>query len=333
MWAGVRPPGRRPKPAPLCSPPAMALATPHRSIVPPGQRSRRRALLVAARPRQWPKNLLVFAAPGAAGSLRHLGDLGRTAAVCALFIAASAGTYLLNDVLDAESDRRHPVKRLRPIAGGEISARSAVITSAALLVGSLAGASLLAGGQLLAVICTYVAITVAYSVGLKRVAVVELACVSSGFVLRAVAGAAAIHVPVSPWFLIVTSFSALMIVAGKRSAEIDVLGDQRAAHRATLGRYPPAFLRSTRVLAATVTVTSYCLWAFDRASHLAPEDRHGALLWLELSVIPFVLGVLVLELAMERGQGGAPEELALKDRTLQCLGGTWLLLLGIGIYS
>ncbi len=291
------------------------------------------ALLHAMRPRQWVKNLLVFAAPAAAGVIFHLDVFGRCTAAFAVFVAASAATYLVNDVRDADGDRRHPEKRRRPIAAGEVSVRVAAIAAAALLAGSIVGAMLLSGAELTEIVGAYVVISLAYSFGLKQVPVVEMACVASGFVLRAVAGGVAAHVPLSPWFLIVTSFASLFIVGGKRSSEHDVLGDDRAVHRSALGEYPPGFLRTVRTLAASVAVTAYCLWAFDRYNHLSLAERGGHLVWFELSIIPFVLAVLAVELAVERGRGGAPEELALKDRTLQALGVAWIICLLIGIYS
>ena len=187
--------------------------------------------------------------------------------------------------------------------------------------------------MLTGVVGAYVVISLAYSCGLKRMPVIEMACVGSGFVLRAVAGGAATHVPLSPWFLLVTSFGALFVVAGKRSSEHEVLGEGRAVHRAALGEYPAGFLRTTRTLAASVAVTAYCLWAFDRDNHLSLSSRGVHLVWFELSIIPFVLAVLAVELAVERGRGGEPEELALRDRTLQVLGVAWIAFLLIGIYS
>lgn len=291
------------------------------------------SLLHATRPRQWVKNLLVFGAPAAAGVIFHLAVFGRCAAAFAIFVGASAATYLVNDVLDVEADRLHPVKRRRPIATGELSSRVALVAAASLLAASLVGAVVLSGAVLTGVVGAYVVISLAYSCGLKRMPVIEMACVGSGFVLRAVAGGAATHVPLSPWFLLVTSFGALFIVGGKRSSEYEVLGDDRAVHRAALGEYPAGFLRTVRTLAASVAVTAYCLWAFDRYNHLLPHARGGHLVWFELSIIPFVLAVLAVELAVERGRGGAPEELALKDRTLQALGLAWIALLMVGIYS
>jgi decaprenyl-phosphate phosphoribosyltransferase len=285
------------------------------------------------RPRQWVKNLLVFAAPAAAGVIFHLHVFWRCAAAFAIFVAASAATYLVNDIFDADADRLHPTKRLRPIAAGELPPRAAWAAAAVLLVAAVVGSVLLAGAVLTGVVAAYVVISFGYSFGLKKLPVIEMACVGSGFVLRAVAGGAAAHVPLSPWFLLVTSFGALFIVGGKRSSEHEELGEDRADHRAALGGYPAGFLRTVRTLAASVAVTAYCLWAFDRYNHLSLKSRGGHLVWFELSIIPFVLAVLAVELAVERGRGGAPEELALKDRTLQALGVVWVILLLVGIYS
>jgi decaprenyl-phosphate phosphoribosyltransferase len=186
---------------------------------------------------------------------------------------------------------------------------------------------------LAAIVIAYLAISLAYSLRLKRVPLVELACVGSGFTLRAVAGGAAAHVTISPWFLVMTSFGALFVVAGKRTSEQAVLGDEQASHRAALAAYPAGFLRAVRVLAMSVTVTTYCLWAFERAAGLRPADLAEDMIWFELSIIPFVLAILAVELAISRGRGGEPEELALSDHLLQFFGVAWIVLLVCGIYA
>jgi decaprenyl-phosphate phosphoribosyltransferase len=300
---------------------------------PPLRERRPTALLRATRPRQWVKNLLVFAAPGAAGEIFHMAVFWRCVAAFAIFVAASSAAYLVNDILDKDADRLHPTKRSRPIAAGLLPMPLAWASAAVLAAAALVATALVSGATLTLVVGTYVVISLAYSLGLKRVPVIEMACVGSGFVLRAMAGGAAVHVPLSPWFLLVTSFGALFVVGGKRSAEHKTLGEDRADHRAALGEYPASFLRVVRALAASVCVTTYCLWAFDRYNHLDVRARGGHLVWFELSIVPFVLAVLAVELAVERGLGGAPEELALKDRTLQALGLAWVGLLLIGIYS
>jgi decaprenyl-phosphate phosphoribosyltransferase len=293
-------------------------------------RSHQPPLLRATRPRQWIKNLLVYAAPGAAGVVEHPGAFLRATAAFVVFTAVSAAMYLVNDVRDREADRLHPVKSRRPIASGAVTPSAAVTLASVLLVVGFAAAGALTW-RLLVVVVIYAAITMAYSLRLKHVAVIELACVASGFILRAVAGGVAVGVPLSPWFLMVASFGAVFIVAGKRSSERVVMGEDRADHRASLGEYPAAFLRSVRVLGATVAIAAYCLWAFTARSAYELHAHH--LIWFELSVVPFVLAMLIVELAFELGRGGEPEELALKNRWLQGLGLCWVALLLVGIYT
>ncbi len=284
------------------------------------------------RPRQWTKNVLVFAAPTAAGVIAHPAALGRTFGAFGIFIVASASTYLVNDVIDRENDRRHPVKCRRPVASGALAPGSALTMAIVLGAVSLAVA-ILVGAAFAAIVIAYLTISLSYSLGLKRVPVIELACVGSGFTLRAIAGGAAAHVAISPWFLVMTSFGALFIVAGKRSSEQSVLGEDRISHRTVLGVYPVVFLTVLRTLAISVTVTTYYRWVFDRAASLRPADRAEDLILFELSIIPFVLAVLTLEVAFRRGRGGQPEELALSDRMLQVFGVAWVVLLLCGIYG
>ena len=183
----------------------------------------------------------------------------------------------------------------------------ALATGAGLATLALVTAALMFGAALAGIITAYLVVSICYSLVLKRLPLVELACVASGFALRAVAGGAVAHVTISPWFLMVASFGSLLIVAGKRSVELSVMKEQRELHRSALAAYPAAFLRSVRMLAMSVTVTTYCLWAFERAGGLGPAERAEDIVWFELSIIPFVLAVLVVELAIEQGRGGSPK--------------------------
>jgi decaprenyl-phosphate phosphoribosyltransferase len=309
-------------------------ATPPQAIAgPTDRRARDRAshLVRAMRPRQWGKNLLVFLAPAAAGVLSHFGVFLHVLGACGVFCAAAAGTYLVNDAVDAEADRRHPDKRLRPVANGDIPVRAAVVSGAALATVAIAGAWLVAGWSLAVVVGAYVIVSTAYSLRLKREPVVELAAVASCFVLRAVAGGAAAHVPLSNWFLVVTCFGALFIVVGKRSAEHARLGSERGDHRPVLTSYTPSFLRSTLTLAASVALTAYFLWAFE-ATGLA--GRAGSrVVWIQLTVVPVILGTLHVLWLLDAGRGGTPEDLALRDRFLQALGVLWLVFFSIGLYG
>jgi len=286
-------------------------------------------MIRVARPRQWLKNVLVFAAPGAAGVLKHPHTALLALGAFGIFCIAASGTYFLNDTLDAESDRAHPTKRLRPIAAGIVPVPLAVVSALVLLFLAIGLAWWMAGWQLAVVIALYAAIASAYSLRFKHEPVIDLACVSSGFVLRAIAGGVATGVPLSDWFIIVASFGALLVVTGKRSAEQGLHG--HGAHRTVLEEYPPSFLRSVRLLSTAVTVTAYCLWAFERSATAITQHHHP--IWFQLSIIPFVLALLLLELRFERGQGAAPEELALSDRSLQLLGLVWVVLFAVGVYA
>jgi len=288
-------------------------------------------VLRALRPRQWTKNALVFVAPAAAGGFHHQGDVLRSLGALAVFCAAASSTYLLNDSLDVDSDRLHPVKRLRPIASGEVSVPLALGLGALLGLGSIGAAYALAGWRLALVLGLYALISAAYSGYFKTVPVIELAFVASGFVLRALAGGIATHVPISTWFLAVTSFGALFVVVGKRAAEKKVLGESPEAHRAVLGEYSSSFLGSTLTLTAAVTVTAYCLWAFG-SEGLATSLRHDTI-WIQLTVVPVTLGVLHVLRLLDRGEGGAPEDLVLHDHVLQILGLSWVALFAAGLYG
>jgi decaprenyl-phosphate phosphoribosyltransferase len=171
-----------------------------------------------------------------------------------------------------------------------------------------------------------VVLTTSYTIWLKHIAVVDLAAVAAGFVIRAVAGAAATDVEVSDWFLIVACFGSLFMVAGKRSAELaESVGSVDT--RAVLGEYSASFLVQVRTLACGVTTVAYVLWAFERAR------GGGGFPWYELSILPFVLALLRYALRLDRGAGGAPEEVVLGDRTLQVIGLVWVVTFGIGVYT
>ena len=276
------------------------------------------ALLRASRPKQWVKNGLVFAAPLAAGTITHRAVAGHAAVAFAAFTLLASGTYLLNDVRDVADDRVHPRKRLRPIAAGELSVPLAVGVGVGLIAAGLAVAAAL-GWEFLAIAAGYATLTSLYSLWLRSIEVIDIAAVAGGFVLRAAAGGAAADVHLSPWFLIVTSFAALFIVAGKRLSEQE-LGEPS---RVTLAVYPTAYLRGVCTLAATVATSAYCVWAFSRPS----VDQ---LLWAKISVIPFAIALLRYGLLIELGRAGAPEETFLADRTLLLLAGIWAAIFAAG---
>ncbi|MBA2751035.1 MAG: decaprenyl-phosphate phosphoribosyltransferase [Actinobacteria bacterium] len=283
-------------------------------------------LIRTARPRQWAKNVLLLAAPGAAGVLSQADILLQSLLAIAVFCVAASGTYFLNDAVDVEADRRHPVKKARPMAAGLVPVGLGTALGVILLLASVVAAFALGGWQLALVLGIYVGLQPLYSLWLKNVPVIDLAIVASGFVLRAIAGGVAVDVPISEWFLIVASAGSLFMVAGKRHAEHLDLGDERSGHRSTLGQYSASYLHDVRSATSAVAILAYCLWAFEKA------DIAAFPLGFELSIIPFVLALLRYALLLDSGKGGVPEDIVLGDRPLQALGLAWVVTFALGVY-
>jgi decaprenyl-phosphate phosphoribosyltransferase len=282
------------------------------------------SLARAMRPRQWTKNLLVAAAPLAAGRLGEREVLVQTIAAVVCFCAASSAVYLTNDVVDREADRQHPSKRLRPIAAGLVSPRTALTTAAVAAAVGLVGAFAI-DREFGILVLAYLVLQGAYALGLKHQPVFDIAIVASGFLLRAVGGGLATDIALSEWFLMVAGFGSLFMVAGKRYSELLVLGTDSDTRRSLAG-YTETYLRFIWSSAAGVTITGYCLWAFS-----LPRD--GSIAWEAISIIPFVLGLLRYAIDIDAGEAGEPEDIVLRDRVLQLIGVAWLVCVSIGTFS
>jgi decaprenyl-phosphate phosphoribosyltransferase len=280
--------------------------------------------LRAVRVRQWVKNLLVAAAPAAAGVLGQPVVLIRTAGAAAMFVLASAGTYLLNDARDATRDRLHPAKRLRPVAAGVLSTRAATTAGMATILLAMVG-SLMWQRNFGLVITAYVLVTSLYSWRLKNVAVLEIMLVAAGFLLRAVGGGVVNNLPLSQWFLLVSASGALLLVSGKRQAELRKLPNA-ATHRPAIAQYSPEWIGQTTTVALTTTVVGYCLWAFQYLGH----DVLKVL--IATSVAPFTAAMLRYTLLLSQGHGQQPERLLFTDPFLIAAGITCAGLLFCGIY-
>jgi decaprenyl-phosphate phosphoribosyltransferase len=284
------------------------------------------ALIAAMRPKQWLKNVLVFAAPLAAGLLLQRDVLIPTLGAFIAFCLISSATYLVNDVRDVDIDRAHPTKSARPIAAGELSSRAAVVTAMILALVAL-GLAAVISTALLGVVLAYLVFTLAYSIWFKHEPVIEMALLAMGFLLRAVAGAAAADLPVSQWFLIVAAFGSLFMAAGKRFSELqrherDNTGE--LPMRRSLSGYTAGFLGFVLASSASVTIAAYCLWAFEVGQ--APST----LPWAQWSVLPFVLALLRYGATVYRGAAETPEDALLGDRVLLFLGVAWIVLFGLG---
>ncbi|MGC4960622.1 decaprenyl-phosphate phosphoribosyltransferase [Gordonia sp. DT218] len=283
-------------------------------------------LIKAVRPRQWVKNVLVLAAPLAAGSVGDGNVLGPVAIAFVAFCLAASCIYLVNDAKDVESDRNHPTKRFRPIAAGVVPVPLAYGLAAVLFVASL-GIAFIANWQTALVIGIYLAIQFGYCFGWKNQPVIDICIVSSGFLLRAIAGGVAAEIALSQWFLLVMAFGSLFMAAGKRYAELQLAERTGAKIRKALQYYTTTYLRFVWTVAATAVVVFYGLWAFDKNS------GHDTNVAYAISMVPFTIAILRYAVDIDGGQAGEPEEIALGDRVLQLLAVAWLVCVGVAVYA
>jgi 4-hydroxybenzoate polyprenyltransferase len=281
---------------------------------------------VATRPKQWAKNLIIYFAlfftvnegwdPGDVGAA--LGLFGKVTLAFIIFSALTGATYLVNDIRDVDKDRAHPRKRLRPIASGQLPVPLAWAAATALTAAGLSGAFLLE--PLFGVVSlAYVSTMTAYTLALKHVILLDVFIISGGFVLRAVAGAAVLHVPISPWLYICTGLGALLLALTKRRSELALAGDNAVNQRDTLGRYSLSFLDQLVSIVATSAVVAYSLYTFT-----APNlpTNHAMML-----TIPFVVYGLFryLYLVHTHNLGESPEDALSADLPLALSIVGWLV--------
>jgi decaprenyl-phosphate phosphoribosyltransferase len=285
-------------------------------------------IVKALRPRQWVKNLLVLVAPlFALGGDVHYDYRDVVIKVGIAFVAfslAASSIYLINDARDVEADRAHPTKRFRPIAAGVVPEPLAYTLAVTLAVASLVIAWFTTPNLAL-VIAIYIAIQLAYCFGLKHQAVLDICIVSSGFLIRAIAGGAAADIPLSQWFLLVMAFGSLFMAAGKRYAELQLAERTGAKIRKSLESYTSTYLRFVWTLSATAVVVCYGLWAFER-------DRITDGSWFAISMIPFTIAILRYAVDVDGGMAGEPEDIVLRDRVLQLLGVALIGTIGAAVY-
>ena len=271
----------------------------------PGLKGRLIGLALSTRPRQWPKNLLVLAAVLFSGEYHSSSSLLAAVAAAAIFTLATAGLYLLNDAIDAPRDREHPVKRRRPIAAGTVPVGLAVGAGIVVSASALALATTLAW-TLGAALAVYLGLQVGYSLVLKHLVILDLLAIAIGFVIRAVAGALVIEVPVSPWLYICTFLLALFLAVGKRWAELG--GEARSsAARPVLDRYTAEFLHTLVVITAAAAPLSYALYTFS-----APNLPANHLMMITVPIVLY--GILrYVYLLQNDGSGEEPERVLLGD--------------------
>ena len=283
-------------------------------------------LVKAIRPRQWLKNILVAAAPLAAWGTDVHYDWsrvpGQVAVAFVVFCLAASSIYLINDARDVEADRQHPTKRFRPIAAGVVPEWLAYTLAVVLGAASLA-LSWWVNQNLALVMAVYIVIQLGYCFGLKHQAVIDICIVSSGFLIRGIAGAAAAGIYLSQWFLLVLAFGSLFQAAGKRYAELQLAERTGASIRKSLENYTSTYLRFVWTMSATAVVVCYGLWAFER--------DHGKAGWFVVSMVPWTIAILRYAVDVDGGVAGEPEEIALHDRVLQMLFLAWIGTIGAAV--
>ena len=284
-------------------------------------------VVTSLRPEQWSKNLLLFAGLIFGGRLLEMEAVLSATVAFVLFCALSGAVYLFNDVWDRDSDQRHPLKRERPIAAGTLATSTALAVAAA-LGGSAVAAAFWIGAPLGAVTAVYGFLLVAYSVALKHVVIIDVLTISGGFVLRAIAGAIAVDVPIGTWLLICTSLLALFLALSKRRHELTLLGDDAANHRRTLVDYSPYLLDQMISVVTASTLIAYATFAISADTALRLGTARLGL------TIPFVLyGIFrYLYLVHQKRGGGSPTSMLITDLPLLACVVLWVGTVAVLMY-
>lgn len=283
-----------------------------------------RAVIMTTRPRQWPKNLLVFAAPLAAASLGRDDGFGYALLAMFAFGCASAAVYFVNDVADVERDRRHPVKRNRPIASGTLPEQHAVVLAVLAATFAVLAGVVIREPLLIATASGYLCSSFLYSFRLKHVPFVEMLIVASGFLLRVLGGAAATHVRLSLWFLLVCSLGALGVAVAKRYTELTSLGADAVRHRPVMRWYRPGVLRVAQLLIGIGMLATYLMWALSEDTAARP--------WHLASALPLAAAVAQFGVLTARRTVRPVEDLITRDAVMLCCEAAWLVLFCAGLY-
>jgi len=303
-------------------------ASPDPHAVAPDRRSTAALLLASLRPEQWTKNLFLFAGLIFGGRLLQPVAAVRAGAAFLVFCAMAGAVYLFNDLADRDADQRHPLKRMRPIASGQLPPATAFAAGVVLSVGAVVAAVLI-NGPFATIAGSYLVLLLLYSAGLKHLVIVDVLTIAAGFVLRAVAGAAAVEVPIGHWLLICTTLLALFLALSKRRHELVLLGEGAIGHRRILEEYSPYLLDQMIAVVTASTLIAYTLYTIspDTVQRFG-TDRLGL-------TIPFVLyGIFrYLYLVHQKRGGGSPAAMLVTDRPLLACVVLWTISVALVLYS
>jgi decaprenyl-phosphate phosphoribosyltransferase len=320
---GLTPP---PAPSPLITTQSPVAAAPGLAGRRPASLSRWLSAVVReARPRQWPKNLLVFAAPLAGATMGRPDGAVYAVIAAVAFLCASASVYYVNDTMDVERDRRHPVKCNRPIASGDLPVRDAIVIAVILACIAVGSGFAIGTPVLSAVTGGYLVSSTFYSTRGKHIPYLEMLLVASGFVLRVLAGAVATHVPPSLWFLAVCSLGALSVAVAKRYAELTSLGTEAVKHRPVTRFYKAPAIRVMQAIVAAAMVATYVMWAAG--------ESDGTRAWHIASAAPLALALARFAMLTGRRTVRPVEDMITRDGFMIACEVAWLALFIVGLYQ
>lgn len=271
--------------------------------------------------KQWLKNLMLYFPPFLGGTLFTISLTPRSLFPFIVFCAASSGTYILNDIFDKKNDSHHPDKRSRPIASGRISVVTALLFAVVLMVSSV----ILAWNisiTFFVLLASYLAVSVAYSAKLKEIVLVDIFCISAGFLLRLQAGGTAFNVPISEWLFLSVFLLSVFLSTGKRLSEKQSLGNGACHHRIALIAYPNGFLEGIMYMTGSSVLVTYTMYVLS---------RHSTFLLYSVPLCCF--GLMRYILRVQAGKGGDPTESLISDGPLVFVGLAWVVLVGLGVYG
>jgi decaprenyl-phosphate phosphoribosyltransferase len=277
--------------------------------------SKAKTFIELARPRQWTKNLLVFAVPLASKDIVEAEVIRNSLITFVCFTLISASVYIWNDIRDAESDRLHPLKASRPIARGAVQKKSGIAAMFVLLVSGMGLSFWLTNNEVFLALIAYLIIQGAYQKWCRQVVVLDLFCISLGFVLRAISGGYASEIKVSVWFISVTASAALFIISSKRYSEL-ISSDNQTIARSVLKSYTESYLRLIWTCSLSVSIVFYVLWSTENASAGMSDISR-------LSVVPFILIMLRFAMHVDKGRAEEPEKVVLSDFGILALAPIW----------
>lgn len=277
------------------------------------------AIIKTLRLKQWIKNLILFFPPFLGGKFATIAALGHVVWLAPLaFCLASSSTYIINDLFDADADRNHPQKCHRPIASGRISRTTAITTALCCLVGALA-ASFIVGGLFCVMVLIYLGVTLSYSARLKHLPILDLFCISSGFVVRLFAGGIAFGVVISDWLFLSVFLLSLFLSSGKRLGEINELGPSSVEHRSVLSGYSVGTLDLFMGISAATVLVTYTMYAIS---------KHKLIYTVPLCCF----GLFRYIYSVRNGASGDPTDSLLKDPILLVVSSAWVIMVGLAMY-